>query len=311
MRFVHTQFREFEDYEAGVQDADVQFTLPARIDNRWSLSELYVDGYHLQIGSEGSGNIAKGAAHDGTLIVFFTLDGSRTIVNGEELGNRLSLISPGADFSISYKSSHDWASLAIPLHHETDRIRRARTNHVASNTLQSLRNFAARIDEMARAELSSNRSPNLQVEIVKFLDSIRNELVWKSAAEADINSDHSRSRSEVIDKAVSLIENSSTAFPSVHDVAQLSDVSERTLRTYFQQYFGVSPRKYIELRRLHLAKRILEQGEEHEFTVGQIAGHVGYWDFGRFASRYHKLFGEFPSVTLRRVRNREVSTFLE
>ncbi|MEE4146248.1 MAG: hypothetical protein V2I26_15700, partial [Halieaceae bacterium] len=50
------------------------------------------------------------------------------------------------------------------------------------------------------------------------------------------------------------------------------------------------------------ARRLLRDGHNGENTVTAVAARLGMWDFGRFAIRYRRVFGERPSDTLRRSR---------
>ena len=77
-------------------------------------------------------------------------------------------------------------------------------------------------------------------------------------------------------------------------------VSERTLRACCQEYLGMGPKHYLQLRRLHLVRRTLLQSAPGSATVTDIATRYGFWQFGRLAVEYKALFGESPSVTLSR-----------
>jgi AraC family ethanolamine operon transcriptional activator len=89
---------------------------------------------------------------------------------------------------------------------------------------------------------------------------------------------------------------------SVLDLAAAASVSERTLRTAFNEYFGVGPVRYLQLRHLHRVHRSLKAAAPEEVAVSQILVEQGEWAFGRFASRYRRLFGELPSETLRKTK---------
>jgi AraC-like DNA-binding protein len=84
-------------------------------------------------------------------------------------------------------------------------------------------------------------------------------------------------------------------------------VSERTLRICCQQQLGMGPIHYLWLQRMRLARRSLLHADPTTRTVTEIATEHGFWELGRFSVEYRALFGESPSVTLKRPAERPLT----
>lgn len=89
--------------------------------------------------------------------------------------------------------------------------------------------------------------------------------------------------------------------PAAAELARLTGVSERTLRTIFHAEFGVGPVTYLRRRRLDAVHRDLRDLDPaHGTTVTDVAHRHGFAHAGRFAAEYRARFGETPSATLGR-----------
>jgi AraC-like DNA-binding protein len=84
------------------------------------------------------------------------------------------------------------------------------------------------------------------------------------------------------------------------EICRAIRVPDRTLRMCCQEHLGMAPKRYLLLRRMHLARRALRQTAPDATSVTDVATRYGFWQLGRFAVEYQSLFGESPSATLRR-----------
>lgn len=87
----------------------------------------------------------------------------------------------------------------------------------------------------------------------------------------------------------------------VEELAQMSNVSVRTVYNLFAKHFGLTPRLYIKNARLRSLRRELVSNSRLR-NVTEAALDYGFTHLGRFSSDYRNLFGELPSETFRRHR---------
>jgi transcriptional regulator GlxA family with amidase domain len=106
-------------------------------------------------------------------------------------------------------------------------------------------------------------------------------------------------RDLIISKALMLMEASAGQPLLVRDLCQAAQVSERTLRNVFHEYFSVGPMRLLKVRQLHEIRTALLAAEYGYETVAAVASRFGVWDFSLFARNYKALYDESPSVTLR------------
>lgn len=92
--------------------------------------------------------------------------------------------------------------------------------------------------------------------------------------------------------------------PRVSELATSLKVSPRTLHKAFQNITGVGPAAFFLNRQLHQARKALQHANPTSSKISSIAAQLGITELGRFSVRYRRLFGESPSVTLRRNRLR-------
>lgn len=82
-------------------------------------------------------------------------------------------------------------------------------------------------------------------------------------------------------------------------LAEIAQVSVRTLQEAFRRHVGMSPMAYVNEVRLHRVRGQLRASAPGTTTVSDVAYQWGFAHLGRFARRYRERFGESPSQTLR------------
>lgn len=126
------------------------------------------------------------------------------------------------------------------------------------------------------------------------------KLLWASTSAHDRHVGRPQlSRNRVIARCLELIHDSGSQPLFISDLCRVTQVSERTLRNIFQEYFGVGPMRLLKVRQLREVRSALLAADPLEQTVMRIAARFGIWDFSLFARNYRALYGEAPSQTLR------------
>ena len=91
---------------------------------------------------------------------------------------------------------------------------------------------------------------------------------------------------------------------TVDELCRYAGTSRRTLEYAFKDYFGTSPKQFIKALRLNAARNDLLYDQYGSGKITEIASGWGFTHMGQFSSDYRRMFGERPSKTLRRNRQR-------
>jgi AraC family ethanolamine operon transcriptional activator len=109
-------------------------------------------------------------------------------------------------------------------------------------------------------------------------------------------------RHHVVRRAELYLEGRDEQSVRIEDVCQAACTSLSRLERAFRETFGVSPRRYLTLRRLAGVRRELLRHEPHA-SITEVAMRWGFFHLGRFSQDYKALFAELPSQTLRSKRH--------
>jgi len=83
------------------------------------------------------------------------------------------------------------------------------------------------------------------------------------------------------------------------ELCRVLGVSSATLGEAFHSVLGISPHRYLKLRRLNMVRAALLRHERApQLLVKSVALAHGFWHLGQFSRDYRDHFGEAPSQTL-------------
>ncbi len=303
-------FQDYDAYTDAIERVDARFMLQNLEQRQWHINGLVLpSGITIQHCWSGSGALAQGTAQGGGIELAIPAIG-HFVANGKEVPqDGALLISKGREFMVSIRGIHRWFNLFLP-------DPEARATGIAVNSDSRQRNDSGVLgNRFAKGKLVSQllldflsntlESPEIaasKASLLGFQAELLTTLETAYGTQPSANR-QCRGRPSIVDKntillAVDVIEASANPTVSPSNLAEIAQVSERSLRAGFHKYLGLSPTRYMQLRTLHRARQRLSASSPGETTVARVAADLGIWDLGRFAMRYRRLFGEPPSATL-------------
>jgi AraC-like DNA-binding protein len=105
---------------------------------------------------------------------------------------------------------------------------------------------------------------------------------------------------QIVDRVAWLAQQHSGESMRIDDLCTIAKVSQRMLRRAFHHVHGTAPCRFIRRLRMNEAMKALSSPASPTITVTQVATDFGFLELGRFAVEYRSVFGECPSMTLRR-----------
>lgn len=304
------QYDEFENYLNSIRDAEFS-SLVLKIDTpAWSICHIDLDEVHIQYGKEDSGHIASGNIRADGWVFFLILSGQPARADGLSLEEGAAfIIPPGHNFHLSTKKPHEWLSIFIPSKlivnsQKNNHSHISRTNQIVSLDPKNLKHFLYRLRTYHSSTTAFAVGHKVKTQkLINLITKLANHLIFSPESKKPSLGRKIIDRNDIITEALCEIHNNKKAVGlNIETLLDVTDVSERTLRTVFHEFFGISPLNYINLTRLHETKSMILNPKNSNKTISFISSSVGFFDQGRFAKNYHSLFGELPSETLLRTK---------
>ena len=111
-----------------------------------------------------------------------------------------------------------------------------------------------------------------------------------------VDTDHSYQK---FSKILDYIHGNLSEITNVYQVCENTDIPERTIRRLINNKYNLSPKGYLNKLRLNAVRRSLKSNDS-KTNIVQSASEYNFWHMGQFSKDYKNLFGELPSVTLKR-----------
>ena len=308
---ISAEFDDFDAFATTVGEVDGVMLCQNPTRRSWSLSAADLSGVHIQLGRLGSGNIFEGQSWAHGTVFYLPLTDTCTYLGwGTPIEKDVVMIAaPSTEFLISTAFEHDWCSIFVPTddfasgsdRDEPSLTSERVTSQITRPNRQTADRFRTSVLELMAiaAKYPQFESSLASITAAAGLRQLTNEILGQpQAGEPQRTGRPKVSRREIIRRSFELFEEQSAKLLSVGELATAAKVSERTLQTAFTERYGVGPTQYLRLRNLHRVERALRAADPEETTVAEVLFQHGEWQFGRFAARYRRLFGELPSETL-------------
>jgi AraC-like DNA-binding protein len=241
-------------------------------------------------------------------VLFLTEPGPSMFMNGAEIGiDQIAMVNPGDNYTSRLSGATHWGAISLT-EEDMDDLSIAGTGYIdhtggatvftpPAAALARLRSLHTHMDRLAATApellIHTERAHDLEDSLIEAMRATLSSQDWGS------NTVGRRRHQIVIDRFRSILEACGDMPLGLAEISQEIGVSGRTLRSACQEQLGVSPKKYIMLRRLRAVRRALQKADPHSVRVTDIATEYGFWELGRFAGQYRYVFGESPGATLR------------
>jgi len=303
---------EFELFASHLQPLVGNFTLTKRFTHDWCLARMALDGLGILKGQAGGGVLFSGECVSPcyTMLIPLTMP-EFVAINGYALdAHTVSFLAPRVEIHLPTSSMIQWFGVILDeaivqqwmvqdLIEGRPELRSHRIERADASAVQRLSSIVLRA-------LQSDADQPALFEDLRTREALRQQLLDASLACLQSMDEQRRhqlgrprlGREQIVRCALDIVQSNGTDIPEIDELCRITGTSRKTLHTVFVEQFGVSPHRYLLLRRLSQIHQALQQAGASE-TIASICGRFGVWDFGRFSAFYRSIFGTLPSTVLR------------
>lgn len=305
-------FSEPDEFAAAFQNSGVQLSPLAAGSFTGHIARVRLHSLHMQRNSESGPSVSHVTLRAGrTYVTFHTAPGLSAFRNGVELGpNGIGLLAADEPYFRRSLGPVHMGSMSLPV----EEMHVAGITAIGRDDLTPLANplmVSPSPGAMAKLRrlhgsvgMLAEAAPELiaHPEVARGLEQTLILAMVACLNTGKVHEDRSAQRRHqaIMRRFFALLEADPGHSWYMAEVARAIGVSLRSLAICCEEHLGISPKRYLHLRRMYLARHALIRANAAVSTVTDIATQYGFWQFGRFAVEYKLQFGEAPSVTLRR-----------
>ena len=306
-------FSDPDDYAASIRNTKAEVTVTGRGQFTAKIISIGLHRLWMQRFSDNLPRVGHSAATTGRVIISFRTHPGPSLLWGSAEMHATNIVRHGEGESTFQRSSGsaNWGAMSLSLE-----VAATVGETFAGSDMMPPRNATlitpspAAIARLQRLHAAAGQLAENAPEIIAHPEAARGLeqaliAAWAGClGEGSVGEDRSarRHHSLIMRRFRRAVEENPDQPLYIPELCAAIGVSDRTLRLCCQEQLGMSPKQYLLLRRMHLARRALRDGARGTTTVTEIATQYGFWQFGRFAGEYKSLFGESPSATLHRRR---------
>jgi len=299
-------FTDYEAFRASIQQVGGGWLLNGGKNWRWHRTSLAVGDCEIQIGYSRCGLITQGVSSNDFYSFWIPFKSHVWRHLGGKLdSDNIMVMEPGVEYTVTSRVADGWHSFCVPKHlieSHTSRDRCSYSYQVAhqQRRADAIRQLFYRVIAAVEENPCIEFSPAAKIMEAELRSLLEPTLVPAEDGGVSPRGRPRVSRREIIARSKAALEKFGSEPIHVSDLTTQVGVSERTLRTTFNEYYQIGPRQYLQSRQLHAVRRDLLLSAPAEKTITDILTRWGVWEFGRFSGLYKRHFGELPSETLGR-----------
>jgi len=313
---LNQSINDFDEFLETVREWDLEFHKMDKSSFRAELHQIINGPLHFVHTNFNSHLEQHGQPPPKLRTIGIPADGNQNfILRGQEInGNEICIWPLGSELEAISKAGFHVFVLSLPEDYLTE----------VGNMLE-----LPRLDEMSQGKekvmvpigvMNSLRSTLLQFCQMNFNDDCKGSLVptmqndvfdlTRTLLLAIANSfaegkrPRSRLRDQALKRAKEYIAEYAHNAPTIPDICAAAFASERTLQYAFIEHYGISPKHYLETFRLNAVRKELHLADPSMMTVKAVAEQWGFWHMGKLGKDYYNLFGELPSETLNKKKQK-------